>query len=64
MPEDTLSLTVRLHDPKEKKVAKLSAAWHVQQIPRADLALPPEEFAAKYCIPACQQVLQGMKREP
>lgn len=53
---DHLTLTVRLHDPKEKKNAKLSASWHVISIPREDLALTPPEFALKYLIGAVEQL--------
>lgn len=56
MDQDTLTLTLRLHDPKEKKDAKLAASWVVLQVPRADLALAPEEFAAKHLIDAVRSL--------
>lgn len=55
-PIDTLTLTLRLHDPKEKKNAKLAASWVIVQVPRADLTLSPPEFAAKHLIPAVEQL--------
>ena len=59
MPDlDNLTLTIRLHDPKEKKNAKLSASWVTVQVPRADLALSPEEFAAKHITPRVKDLEQ------
>ncbi len=54
--DDTLTLTVRLHDPKEKKNANLAACWVVIEVPREDLALSPPEFAAKHLLPAVSQL--------
>jgi hypothetical protein len=51
MPDDTLTLTVRLHDPKEKKNALMSASWVVVKVPRADLQLAAGAFAAKHIVP-------------
>jgi hypothetical protein len=48
---DRLKLTLRLHDPKEKKNAKLAASWVVIDVPREDLAMSPEDFAAKHIVP-------------
>ena len=56
MPQDTLTLTLRLHDPAEKKDAKKSASWAVLEVPRADLTLAPEEFAAKHLIEAVRSL--------
>lgn len=53
---DTLTLTLRLHDPKEKKNAALAASWVVMQVPREDLQLSPTELAAKHLIPAVDQL--------
>ena len=55
-PTDTLTLTLRLHDPKEKKNAKLAASWVIVAVAREDLALSPPEFAAKYLIPAVEKL--------
>lgn len=52
MPDDTLTLTLRLHDPLEKKDPEKSTAWAVVPVVRADLALPLDEFFAKYVRPA------------
>jgi hypothetical protein len=57
MENDTLTLTVRLHDPKEKLDPQKSAVWKVMQVPRADLALPAGEFAAKYFADAVAEIL-------
>lgn len=56
MDANTLTLTLRLHDPQEKKNAKLAASWVIVQVPREDLALSPPEFAAKHLIPAVEQL--------
>lgn len=55
-PPNYLTLTLRLHDPKEKKNAKLAASWHTVQIAREDLALSPADFAAKYLVAAVEQL--------
>ena len=57
---DWLTLTVRLHDPKERQHAHLSSAWHVVKVPRTDLKLSAEEFGAKYLMPALE-TLAGMR---
>jgi hypothetical protein len=51
MPEDTLTFTLRLHDPAEKNDAEKSTNWAVVQIPRADLKLSQAEFIDKYVVP-------------
>jgi len=61
MPEptqtkDTLTLSLRLHDPKEKKDAAKSTRWAVVDVPRTDLVLPFEEFMAQYVIPAFKKL--------
>lgn len=58
---DRLTLTVRLHDPKEKKNAKLAAAWASVQIPREDIDLSPADFVAKY-MPALVEQLEHFKK--
>ena len=63
MPDDdSLTLTVRLHDPTEKQDATKSTAWVVMTIPRADLALSAEEFSAKWMTPSASHVLASLKR--
>ena len=54
---ETLTLTIRLHDPKEKLDPAKSTAWTIAEVPREDLALSPEEFSTKYCVPAAAQIL-------
>jgi hypothetical protein len=53
---DRLTLTVRLHDPKEKNNSKLAASWVVIDVPREDLAMPPEDFAAKHLVPRVKEL--------
>lgn len=53
---DHLTLTVRLHDPKEKQNAKLAASWVTVRVDRADLALAPADFAAKYLVGAAAEL--------
>ena len=54
---DMLTLTVRLHDPKEKRDPKKSAVWHVVKIPRAALSLSDADFAANHLLPAVPVIL-------
>jgi len=54
---DKLTLTIRLHDPAEKKKAENSTAWKVIDVPREDLKLSPDEFAAKFILPALPSLL-------
>jgi len=63
LEKDTLTLTLRLHDPKEKQNAALAASWVVIEVDRADLALDPLDFAAKYVLPAVPQ-LEHFKVKP
>lgn len=51
MPDDSLTLTLRLHDPKEKTDPKKSAQWSTRKVSREDLKLPQAEFIAKYLAP-------------
>jgi len=53
---DLLTLTIRLHDPKEKRNPKLSASWCVKQIPRADLQMSKPDFAAKWLTPSLDEL--------
>ena len=50
--EDTLTLTIRLHDPKEKNDPKKSAQWATVKVFRGDLQLSKSQFIAKYVEPA------------
>lgn len=48
---DTLTLTIRLHDPKEKKDPELSASWAVIEVPREDLEIGLADFLEKHVTP-------------
>lgn len=52
MPDDSLVLSLRIHDPLEKKDHSKSTSWVVVQVPREDLKLSPEEFIEKHIKPA------------
>jgi hypothetical protein len=58
MPEDVLTLTLRMHDPDEKQDASLSASWAVVRVPRSDLQLAHADFLAKYVVPALAELKQ------
>jgi hypothetical protein len=64
MPEDKLTLTIRLHDPAEKRDAKKSTAWIVADVARDDLALPLDEFCERYAKPMIKQGLAQMLLAP
>ena len=53
---DWLTLTVRLHDPKERVNHKLSASWATRRIPRADLQLSKSDFLAKHFAPVLDEI--------
>ncbi len=59
---DTLKLTVRLFDPKEKNDAKLSASWASVDVPREDVTMQPVDFAAKHLLPLVEQLEQLKKK--
>jgi hypothetical protein len=59
---DTLTFTVRIHDPREKKDAKLSTAWAAVEIPREDLKLSRSDFFAKHVAPAIEQLAAILDR--
>jgi hypothetical protein len=57
---DELTLTIRVHDPKEKHDATLSACWQKVKIPRDQVqsgVLSAEKFAEVYVVP----MLKGIK---
>jgi hypothetical protein len=54
--KDTLTLTLRLYDPKEKENAALAASWVVIEVPREDLSLAPVDFTAKYLLGAVAEL--------
>ena len=51
-----LNLVIRIHDPKEKNDSLLSACWTKVSIPRSDIGLTAEEFAAKHIIPELKRL--------
>jgi len=52
MPDkDTLTLTIRIHDPAEKKDAKKSSAWAVIDVPREDFKIASAAFIKKHIAP-------------
>ena len=59
---DMLTLTVRLHDPKEKRDPKKSAVWHTVKIPRAALSVSDADFAATHLLPAVPVILGPHKQ--
>jgi hypothetical protein len=63
MLPDSLTLTVRLHDPAEKTHAHKSTQWAVLEIPRADLQLTRGEFFEKHVNPALDQMIEKMLKE-
>lgn len=54
--DDTLTLTIRLHDPKEKTDPKKSAQWATVKVSRGDLGLPKNQFVEKYVEPALGEI--------
>ena len=54
--KDELTLTLRLHDPKEKQNPQLAASWVVIKVPREDLQLAPVDFAAKHLLGAVAEL--------
>ena len=63
MPPDDLTLTVRLHDPKEKTHVHKSTQWEVLTISRDDLQLPRVEFIEKHVGPALDKIITRMLAE-
>jgi hypothetical protein len=56
MQDDTLTLTIRVHDPKEKQDKSQSACWATVKVARPDIELPKQEFLEKYVVPALSQL--------
>lgn len=56
---DELTLTIRVHDPKEKKDATYSACWQTVKVPREDAQsgnLTADTFAINHIIPALKNL--------
>lgn len=53
---DDLVLTIRVHDPLEKKDHTLSASWVTVRIPRADIGMATTGFLGRYIRPALKQL--------
>lgn len=49
---DTLTVSIRIHDPLERQDEKKATRWSVFEVPRADLELPDADFIAKWIAPA------------
>lgn len=54
-----LTITIRVHDPLEKKDAKLSACWAVEKIDRSAIGTSAEVLA-KQLVPLLQK-LENLK---
>lgn len=48
---DELTLTIRVHDPLERKDPKKSACWVVVKVLRGDIGMPAAAFVEKYIAP-------------
>lgn len=55
---DTLTFTLRLYDPLEKKDATKSASWVSVEIVREDLTMDEGHFIEKYVRPSLGQLKQ------
>ena len=53
---DELTLTIRVHDPKETKDATLSASWATVKVDRAAISLPTEVFVQQFVVPALKKI--------
>jgi len=53
MADDSLVLTIRIHDPKEKNDSKKAAVWVAAKVDRADATgtLTEAQFNEKYIAP-------------
>lgn len=56
MAKDTLTLTIRLHDPLEKKDAAKATSWVVIEVDREHLGTSEDEFIERYVRPALPQL--------
>lgn len=57
MPKDTLTFTLRIHDPAEKKDAAKSTSWVVIEVQREDLKISQAAFIEKYVAPNLQKLV-------
>lgn len=55
---DTLTFTLRLHDPAEKKDAAKSTSWVVVKVAREDLKMDEGHFIEKYVRPSLKEITQ------
>lgn len=53
---DTLTVSVRIHDPQERKNAEKSTRWVILEVPREDLQLSDEDFLAKWIAEAVAHI--------
>lgn len=58
MPNDKLTLTIRLHDEMEKTDKDKATSWVVAAVAREDLQIDEGLFIEKYLRPALRQLKQ------
>ena len=56
MPQDDLTLTIRVHDPLEKDDHEMAASWGVIKIAREHVEMPMEDFVNEYVVPVLHQI--------
>jgi hypothetical protein len=57
MPDDVLSLTIRLYDPAEKQDVKRSACWVTIPMPREALTMSKSDFLETIIAPALSKLV-------
>lgn len=55
---DELTLTIRMHDPKEKTDPTKAASWVVLKVPREDVGLSAQDVVSRYITPSLGQLNQ------
>lgn len=55
---DNLTVSIRIHDPKERVDEKKATRWVVLQVPREDLQLSDADFSAKWIAAAVAHIKQ------
>ena len=56
MPDDSLTLTIRVHDAQEKTDSTLASCWVVVKVDRADIHMPLDDFVATYVTPQLKSI--------
>lgn len=54
--QDRITLSLRVHDAREKLDAAKSSGWATVQVDRADLTMPQADFLQKYVVPALGEI--------